>query len=123
MSATYAGKVHDKKIAEQEKVSYPRNTTLYKDTGFQGYEPQKVKTLQPKKKPKGGELTKSEKRKNKSISRIRVRGEHALAGVKRSRIVKDVLRNYRDGIADLVMVTACGLHNLRVRYRKIPLKL
>ena len=49
MSTTYAGKVHDKKIAEKEKISYPRNTTLYKDTGFQGYEPAKVKTKQPKK--------------------------------------------------------------------------
>jgi len=51
LSATYAGKVHDKKIAEQEKISYPRKTTLYKDTGFQGYEPRTVKTLQPKKSP------------------------------------------------------------------------
>lgn len=49
LSTTYAGKVHDKKIAEKEKISYPRNTTLYKDTGFQGYEPPKVKALQPKK--------------------------------------------------------------------------
>ena len=52
-----------------------------------------------------------------------MRGEHALAGAKRSRIVKDVLRNYKDDIADLVMVIACGLHNLRVRYRKKPLRL
>ena len=49
LSTTYAGKVHDKKIAEQEKISYPRNATLYKDTGFQGYEPRGVKTVQPKK--------------------------------------------------------------------------
>ncbi len=49
LSKTYNGKVHDKKIAEQEKISYPRKTTLYKDTGFQGYEPSKVKTQQPKK--------------------------------------------------------------------------
>jgi len=123
LSTTYAGKVHDKKIVEKEKVSYPRKTILYKDTGFQGYEPRVVKTFQPKKKPKKGELTKSEKRNNKKISRIRVRGEHALAGVKRSRIVKDVLRNYKDNFSDLIMVVACGLHNLRVRYRKKRLKL
>jgi hypothetical protein len=40
--------------------------------------------------------------------------EHAIAGVKRCRIVKDVLRLTSDGIADLVMEIACGLHNLRV---------
>src|SRR5438093_208542 len=27
LSTTYVGKVHDKKIAEQEKISYPRKTT------------------------------------------------------------------------------------------------
>jgi len=49
LSTTYAGKVNDKKIADEEKISYPRQTTLYKDTGFQGYEPKKVTTQQPKK--------------------------------------------------------------------------
>ena len=48
--------------------------------------------------------------------------EHALAGVKRSRIVKDVLRNTKDQFSDLVMVVACGLHNFRVRYRKRRLR-
>ncbi len=117
LSATFSGKVHDKKIAEHNKISYPRNSELYKDTGFQGYEPSKVKTHQPKKKPKKKELTKSEKRANKRISKIRVRVEHAIAGIKRSRIVKDVLRNLKDNFSDLVMEIACGLHNLRVRYR------
>lgn len=92
LSPTYPGKVHDKKIAEKENISYPRNSSLVKDTGFQGYEPPKVKTHQPKKKPRKGELTKSEKRSNKRISKVRVGVEHALAGTKRSRIVKDVLR-------------------------------
>ncbi len=123
LSPTYAGKVHDKKIAEQEQISYPQKSSLYKDTGFQGYEPSKVETHQPKKKPRNGELTKSEKRSNKRISKVRVGVEHALSGTKRSRIVKDVLRNTKDQFSDLVMVIACGLHNLRVRYRKKPLQL
>ena len=49
LSQTYVGKVHDKKIAEQEAISYPRQTILHKDTGFQGYEPRVQKTFQPKK--------------------------------------------------------------------------
>ncbi len=49
LSKTYVGKVNDKKIADEESISYPRNSTLYKDTGFQGYEPRSVKTQQPKK--------------------------------------------------------------------------
>jgi hypothetical protein len=54
---------------------------------------------------------------------VRVKVEHAIAGIKRSRCVKDVLRNTKDGFSDLVMVIACSLHNLRVDRRKKPLKL
>jgi len=49
LSQTYAGKTHDKKIADQEALCYPRNAILYKDTGFQGYEPPVGQTRQPKK--------------------------------------------------------------------------
>ena len=48
--------------------------------------------------------------------------EHALSGVKRCRSTKDVLRNTREGVSDLFMVNACGLHNLRVDYRAQPLR-
>jgi hypothetical protein len=58
-------------------------------------------------------LTPGEKRHNRALARTRVRVEHAFAGVKISRIVKDVLRNFKDGFSDLVMLIACGLHNLR----------
>jgi hypothetical protein len=50
LSQTYAGKTHDKKIADQESISYPPGTVLYKDTGFQGYEPAGTETCQAKKK-------------------------------------------------------------------------
>ena len=48
-SQTYPGKTHDKKIADTEHITYPEYMTLYKDTGFQGYEPKVHKTVQPKK--------------------------------------------------------------------------
>ena len=51
------------------------------------------------------------------ISSARVVVENMLAGVKRCRMVKDVLRLTTDGMADLVMEIACGLHNLRVSCR------
>jgi hypothetical protein len=50
LSQTYVGKMHDKKIADQESISYPPGTVLYKDTGFQGYEPAVKETCQAKKK-------------------------------------------------------------------------
>ena len=49
LSQTYPGKTHDKKVADTEAICYPGNTTLHKDTGFQGYEPQVRETRQPKK--------------------------------------------------------------------------
>ena len=51
------------------------------------------------------------------ISGGRIIGEHVMAGVKRCRIVKEVLRLTTAGITDMVMAMACGLHNLRVSGR------
>jgi len=49
LSPTVAGKTHDKRVADDHPISYPRCSTLGKDTGFQGYEPKGVITFQPKK--------------------------------------------------------------------------
>jgi hypothetical protein len=49
LSQTYPGKIHDKKVADIEDISYPRHIALHKDTGFQGYEPKVRKLYQPKK--------------------------------------------------------------------------
>jgi hypothetical protein len=91
--------------------------TLWKDTGFQGYEPAKVRTYQPKKRPRKGELTAAEKATNQAISRIRVRVEHSIGGAKVFHIARDVFRNRRANYVDLSFETACGLHNLRCDYR------
>lgn len=49
---------------------------------------------------------------------MRIVVENVIAGVKRCRIVKDLLRLTTDGISDMVMEIACGLHNLRVTCRQ-----
>ncbi len=118
MSQTYAGKRHDKKIADEESPTYPEDISLYKDTGFQGYEPEGVKTFQPQKKPKGKELTSEQKEQNSLISSIRIVIEHIISGIKRCRIVKDLFRNTKAKYDDLVMEIACALHNFRVYCRK-----
>src|SRR5215211_3737171 len=53
LGGTYPGKTHDKRIADEEHLSYPPGTVLYKDLGFQGYEPPVQKTCQAKKKGAG----------------------------------------------------------------------
>jgi len=54
---------------------------------------------------------------NRICSSARIVVEHAIAGIKRCRIVKDVLRLTKAGISDRVMEIACGLHNLRISCR------
>src|SRR5437868_2947026 len=53
LSGTYPGATHDKRIADEAQLRYPRRTTLYQDAGFQGYEPVEQKTCQAKKKAEG----------------------------------------------------------------------
>jgi hypothetical protein len=113
LSGTCEGKKHDKKLCGGENLTFPDNITLYKDRGFQGYEPEGVNTKQPKKKPKERELSADEKVENALISGIRIVAEHVISGVKRCRIVKDVFRNTKKKFDDLVMEIACGLHNFR----------
>ncbi len=49
LSQTYAGTVHDKKIADHEDIAYAKHTILHQDTGFQGYKPKVASAHQPKK--------------------------------------------------------------------------
>src|SRR5215472_12073090 len=51
LSPTVAGKTHDKRAVDEVHLTYPVNSTLDKDTGFQGYEPAGILTHQPKKSP------------------------------------------------------------------------
>jgi len=117
LTATCEGKKHDKKAADEASYSFPEGSTLYQDPGFQGFAVAGVTIHQPKKKPRGQELSAEDKALNRVISAIRIRIEHAIGGVKRYRIVKDQLRNWKDGFRDLVMETCCGLHNFRLNFR------
>ena len=117
LSGTYEGKKHDKKICDEEALSFPEGIILIKDTGFQGYEPKGVITRQPKKKPSGRELSRAEKNQNSIISSTRIVVEHVISGIKRCRIVKDIFRNTKEKLDDLVMEIACGLHNFRTENR------
>jgi hypothetical protein len=117
LSPTVEGKQHDKSLADSQAYCYPKGTRLYKDSGFQGYEPKNTRALQPKKKPRGGTLSDKEKEQNTRISKVRIRVEHSIGGAKIYRVVKDTLRHHLEGFADAVMEIACGLHNLRIDTR------
>jgi len=119
LSKTYEGKRHDKSIADEQEYIFPSGCKLYQDTGFQGYKPEKIEVLQPKKKPKGFCLTDAEKQRNRNISSMRIRVEHSIGSVKVYSIVRDIYRNYKPNYEDLVFETAVGLHNFRIEHRKI----
>lgn len=117
LSHTDEGTASEKSVAECAGDTLPPGRSLYQDRGFQGFYLQDVTIVQPKKTPRGGELTSPEKATNRRLSSIRIRMEHAIGGVKRDRLVKDKLRLLKDGIRDIVMETCCGLHNFRLQYR------
>jgi len=117
LSETVPGKTHDKKLADDSQMTFPQNSILEQDTGFQGYQPEEVHVIQPAKKPRKKELSVENKFMNQVISSTRVVVENVICGVKRCRIVKDIFRNKKEGFDDLVMEIACGLHNLRVEHR------
>ena len=82
-----------------------------------GYLPDGVNVYQPIKKRRGKPRTPDEKLYNREISRIRVRVEHTISGIKRSGIVSRTYRNRRKGFDDLSVIVAGGLHNFRTEMR------
>ena len=117
LSHTRFGKVHDKRAADESGYTFPEGSIAYQDSGFQGFAPIGVTIIQPKKKPRGGELTPAEKEENRRISSIRVFVEHVIGSVKRYRVVKEKIRLWKGNIRDKVMETCCGLHNFRITFR------
>jgi DDE superfamily endonuclease len=113
LGKTHEGRKHDKRIADEEKMTCPEGSSVYRDTGFQGHVMEGVAIHQPKKKPRGGQLSSEDKEHNRLISSVRVVVEHVIAGIKRCRIVKEVFRNTMLGYEEVVMNLACGLHNFR----------
>jgi hypothetical protein len=114
LSPTENGSVHDKKIADLYPIELPLGTTLKQDLGFVGHSPVGVHIEQPFKKSKNKELTFSQKLYNMLVSSTRIVVEHANSGLKRIRMMKDVLRVRHSHIRDTIRVVATGLHNLRV---------
>jgi DDE superfamily endonuclease len=117
LSHTYEGKAADQSMAELVGDTLPPGSCLSQEKGFQGFFLPGITIVQPKKTPRGGELTPPAKATNRRIASIRIRIEHAIGGVKRYRMVKDNIRLLTDGIRDSMMETCCGLHHFRLQYR------
>jgi len=112
---THPGRVHDKRIADTTPYPLPVGSQLRQDLGFQACTLDGVDIRQPTKKPRGHELTRTQKARNRKISRRRVRIEHVNSSVQRCRMRKETIRMWKAGIRDMVMEIGCALHNFRVR--------
>lgn len=119
LSATVAGSMHDKAVADEMELQFLPEQCLLMDLGFVGYEPEGAQTLLPIKKPRHRELSQVDKCYNRLLASVRVKIEHVMASVKRIRIVKDKIRLHGEKIRDQVMLIACGLHNLRIAHRNL----
>jgi hypothetical protein len=118
LSPTAPGRQSDKRLAEPlEQVEFPTKSVVISDLGFQGLQLPNKALIHPTKKPKGRELDPALRPFNRVVAAIRVGVEHVISGVKRCRIVSDILRHLKDGFNDLVMEVACGLHNFRELHR------
>jgi hypothetical protein len=85
------------------------------DLGYKGYSVQNLTVMLPHKKVHKAELSSEQKEHNTKHSQQRVCNEHAMKGIKRLRIVKDILRLDVYQYADKLFQNACGLHNFRVK--------
>ncbi|WP_461098800.1 transposase family protein [Spirosoma luteolum] len=116
MSNAWQGKHHDYR---QLKYCFPPDQPWFShlsievDLGYQGIATDYIclSVSQPKKKPKGGQLTSEEKADNRTRSSTRIRIEHAIGGMKRYRYLSDQLRTHKASLYELSLSICAGLWN------------
>jgi hypothetical protein len=113
LSKAREGKLHDKRFHDAENMAQgvPDAIPIAVNLGFLGLQKEYNNIHLPHKKPKGGELSETQKQENRVLSQSRVVCENAFAGVKRYNAVSVVYRNRIEDFDDHLMLTAAGLWN------------
>src|SRR5262245_13390739 len=106
VSASFPGKVHDKRVYDATRVVCPPGARRTGDSGYVG-----TGLETPAKRPPGGELTARQKAGNRRLSRRRIVAEHGIGKMKVWRIAAE---RYRNPVSrhTLIMKNVAGLHNL-----------
>lgn len=113
------GSHHDYNTFKSKHPILPEDVATFYDLGYQGVEkdfPKQISIL-PHKKKKGEKLTDSQKLFNKAQSKIRIKVEHIISRIKKSKILSDVFRNKLcryDTVSEIV----CGLVNFKIRWKQ-----
>ncbi|MEN4070185.1 MAG: transposase family protein [Methanobacterium sp.] len=89
------GKKHDYKLFKEQPPPIPKNIGRIHDSGYHGIKKDfpELKVRIPYKKPKGGELTETQKEYNKELRRERVVSEHTIGKMKKYEIMGSKFRN------------------------------
>lgn len=120
VSLTVEGKLHDKKLFERDPtvLRVPPKAKGLGDSGYEGARGVNpfISFVTPFKKPRGKELSLSQKTTNKTLSSVRVRVEHVLAYMKHFNILSHTFRN-RIPKADQSFLNIACLYNFTRTYR------
>ena len=106
VSESFPGSVHDKKIYDRVRTVSPPDARRTGDTAYLG-----TPLETPTRKPRGGDLTCSQKERNRVVSRRRIVAEHGIGKMKVWRIASERYRN-ANRRHTLIMKNVAGLHNL-----------
>jgi len=122
LGRTYSGHEHDYNMLKNEfPPEHPWFETIraFVDLGYQGirtdYEGENIeipnkKPRKSKKNPKP-ELSVEQKAENRTLSRVRIFVENAIAGIKRFNILVHAFRNRKTNMEDTVIALGAGLWN------------
>ena len=86
---------HDFKLYKSSKIRIRKEVRCLADKGYQGIKKYHHFSQTPKKKPRKGKLSYSDKKANKELAKQRVIIENVFAHLKRFRILKGRYRNRR----------------------------
>ena len=107
------GRLHDKCILDATPLVefIPQEIPIQTDLEFEGLQHEYGNIQVPHKKPRGGNLSETQKLENRELSRERVVCENAFSGMKRYKAATDIYRNRKQDFDDHLMLTSAGLWN------------
>jgi hypothetical protein len=112
------GKMHDFRLFRQSKIPISPTIECLVDKGYQGIQKLHCKSQVPKKKPRNGELSDLDKKRNRELARKRVVGEHINRRLKIFKILADRYRNRRKRFG-LRFNLIAGLYNYELRLSSV----
>jgi hypothetical protein len=119
LTRTTSGRKHDYALFKQQKLYQviPPKIRNWLDRAFQGIQKDfpNLDIYMPCKAGRGHPLTEKQKARNQKISSKRVKIEHAIGGMKRLRILTDVLRSVNQKAADQFVLLGAGLWNYHLK--------